>query len=424
MGVEKPSAVIVDNCCLVRKFVLQGIGKDTAVLLDVYHFMMRYSAAIFNGAKNPHRREVLVDVRNAIIKKPAKPNQPAEYWPQSEQERRIIEMYDKWVSHGDVWSGAAPNVHRDQLKHVRTGCLARPREDIAMDGSRIEGSHKGWNSLQRAQSSGIEVYTALAHDYFLRRNMRIGFSRIENKRPINASEFVASTYASHHVQLVNHTAERFNCLYEKEPETSKNALRLLPMLPQTQVDETIGLIKSENSLSYGGNIKIEDDEILVEEINAQLEETDPTALKEIFQDHSNNDSSTAPADSAEAQASLPATDGNVSLDNLRRPLAIPASLRNKGLTRSQLIFSIGTAIDPRALQIDGKDEFLLYMDMRAEFQWTSFGMTASKWASATQIFNDRLLQERKDDKTPFIKKNPRALADKLRKVESMVLDRV
>ncbi|KAF8959245.1 hypothetical protein BDZ97DRAFT_1667389 [Flammula alnicola] len=110
MGIPKPLAVIVDNCCQVRRYVREGLGDETAIVLDVYHFIMRYGAAIYGGTKNAHRREVLLDIRNAIIKNPAKPNQPATYWEQSEQETRITEAYDKWVQCGGVWSAAAPKV--------------------------------------------------------------------------------------------------------------------------------------------------------------------------------------------------------------------------------------------------------------------------------------------------------------------------
>ncbi|KAF8969039.1 hypothetical protein BDZ97DRAFT_1754967 [Flammula alnicola] len=40
MGVARPSAVIVDNCCQVRRYVIEGLGNDTSVLLDVYHFII------------------------------------------------------------------------------------------------------------------------------------------------------------------------------------------------------------------------------------------------------------------------------------------------------------------------------------------------------------------------------------------------
>jgi hypothetical protein len=41
LGVARPSAVIVDNCCQVRRYVVEGLGNRTDVVLDVYHFMMR-----------------------------------------------------------------------------------------------------------------------------------------------------------------------------------------------------------------------------------------------------------------------------------------------------------------------------------------------------------------------------------------------
>lgn len=113
-----------------------------------------------------------------------------------------------------------------------------------------------------------------------------------------------------------------------------------------------------------------------------------------------------------------------SLEMLRRPLPLPLSLRDKGLTRSQLLFSVGTSIDPRALRINGDDEFFLFMDMRAELQWTSFGMTASKWASATKIYNNRLEDLTKKKNAEFIRKNPRALADKLSEIEPRITDRI
>ncbi|KAF8973794.1 hypothetical protein BDZ97DRAFT_1751761 [Flammula alnicola] len=589
MGIPKPLAVIVDNCCQVRRYVREGLGDETAIVLDVYHFIMRYGAAIYGGTKNAHRREVLLDIRNAIIKSPAKPNQPATYWEQSQQETRIVEAYDKWVQRGGVWSAAASKVHADQLNHVRKGCLARPREDIAMDGSRIEGSHKGWNSIQRAQPSGIEIYTGLGHDFFLRRNIRIASSRIENQRPVNFHQFVASTYASHHIQLINYTAQLFNSLYEKEPPALKRKLDAYPTLPQVQVTEVIGLVESAHSITFGGFVEMkaeasDSDAGLIDDIDAQVAETDqtrfirslevdehlfsvrmaqsslniqasglnisntssfnaPTAIASVstgmpsqkrkdratldIADTNPNPSlsvdaippdskrrrftgalspsalalglssspppeyevldetpepqdfaadctalldcepinSVVPSDIAlpgtssstggdvhalfrfqttlDKSFSRPRTPGPASstsgsqaavtqqalpprhlLEMLRRPLPLPSALRTKGLTRSQLLFSVGTSIDPRALQITGDDEFYLFMDMRAEFQWISFGMTASKWASAAKIFNDRLEVVGKKKNIEIIKKNPRALVDKLNAIEPKISDRI
>jgi hypothetical protein len=176
-------------------------------------------------------------------------------------------------------------VHDDQLDHVQKGCLARPREDICMDGSRIEGSHKAWNSLQRAQPSGLETYTSLAYDSFHRRNIRVGIDRVLNKRPVNFSAFIASTYSSHHIGLVNYTAELFNTLYEKESPASKMNLKVYPTLPRIDVAEMIGLVESTHTVTFGGFIdpKVEASEqdlgdALLEEIDAVLDETGQSRL--------------------------------------------------------------------------------------------------------------------------------------------------
>lgn len=128
--------------------------------------------------------------------------------------------------------------------------------------------------------------------------------------------------------------------------------------------------------------------------------------------------------SMQAHAAAQPSPSKISLEMLRRPLPLPSSLRDKGLTRSQLLFSVGTTIDPRALRNTADDEFYLFMDMRAEFKWTSFGMTASKWATATKTYNDRLEDLMKKKNAEFIRKNPRALADKLSEIEPKITDRI
>ena len=141
-------------------------------------------------------------------------------------------------------------MHAYQLEHVKKGCLARPDGlDIALDGSRIEGSHKGWNSIQRAQPSGIEMYTALGHDHFHRRNIRIGTSRLENKNSgISLPEFVASLHGSHHVYLTDYIARLFNKLSQKNLPNTK----LLPTLPEVEDSEVFGLTQSKHSKTFCG----------------------------------------------------------------------------------------------------------------------------------------------------------------------------
>ncbi|KAL6306293.1 hypothetical protein BKA93DRAFT_816419 [Sparassis latifolia] len=162
LGEPDPSMAVVDNCCHVSKFI-QRPFLDTQVVLDVWHFIKRYLICIINGTRNALYMAVASDLVNAILKTRADKHDMAVYWGQREQERRLVEAYEKWLDKGEV--------HEDQLGHVKKGCLARVRQDVLSDGSRIEGTHKGWNGLQRSFVSSIEVLTALRHDYILRRNL-------------------------------------------------------------------------------------------------------------------------------------------------------------------------------------------------------------------------------------------------------------
>ena len=143
-------------------------------------------------------------------------------------------------------------VHAEQLRHVRNGCLARTRHNISSDGSRIEGSHKGWNAIQQSFASGLEVFCALGHDFVLRRNIRI----ISNHA--HAAPFVASTFGSHHIHLVNHTAAMWNTLLKKEEESSKCSP--LPELQDISSNEEFGLVQSKHIETFGGLLEIKDEE--------------------------------------------------------------------------------------------------------------------------------------------------------------------
>ncbi|KAF8969038.1 hypothetical protein BDZ97DRAFT_1902759 [Flammula alnicola] len=251
-----------------------------------------------------------------------------------------------------------------------------------MDGSHIEGSHKAWNSLQRAHPSGIEVYTGLFHDFFLRRNIRIASARIQNHRSVNFHEFIASAHTSHHIQLVNHTAELFNLLYAKEPPASKGNLDMARNLASTQTSV------ASTSVSTTSDPSLPSTALLPATSSSQKRKGCTVAMAE------------------EPTASIDETPNS------------------KWLTRSQLLFSIGTSIDPRVLQITDDNEFYLFMDMRAEFQWTSFGMTVSKWASAAKIYNEQLEALGKTKNIEILKKNPRALTDKLSEIEPKISERI
>ncbi|KAJ7166768.1 hypothetical protein C8R46DRAFT_1351047 [Mycena filopes] len=256
MGIKLPEMVTVDNCCTVGNKIREVL-PDIKVLLDVYHFIMRYAAG---------------DIKEAILKVPSSKGVLAQYWSQDEQKTRLAAAYNKWAAHG-VWSAAAQNIHIAQMQHVTKGCLARPREDIASDGSRIEGSHKGWNSLQRSFASGLEMQTALGHDFVLRRNIRVAL----NGKAKAPTPFVTSTFGSHHISLVDYTAEVWNELLAGRAATSSSASLLpLPRLPDIPSGEKFGLVNSPHTDSFGGLFTIkeepEDDPQLIQEIAPEEQE--------------------------------------------------------------------------------------------------------------------------------------------------------
>jgi hypothetical protein len=167
------------------------------------------------------------------------------------------------------------------MKHVRKGCLARPREDIPSDGSRIEGSHKGWNSIQRAFASGLVMFRALSHDFVLRRNIRVGL----NGRYRKPSPFLSSTHGCHHIRLVSHTAHIWNVLISKAQRSNSHAdhLELLPELRIVNSNEIFGVVDSQNAMSFGGLFQIkQEDEKEYDLLDAiESDETPPGVLSDL-----------------------------------------------------------------------------------------------------------------------------------------------
>jgi hypothetical protein len=185
---------------------------------------------------------------------------------QRQRRRWVTEIYLLSVA---VITHQVEQVNQDQLTHVQRGCLARRREDIRVDGSRIEGSHKGWNSLQRAQPSGVVVLTALCHDFVLRRNIRIGFAG----RDSPPTSFVASAFGSHHIRLVDNIASLWNSLLTKQKQGQHGVvLTALPRLPDISSGETFGVVDSEHAATFGGMLEMkiepEDDNISLTECRA------------------------------------------------------------------------------------------------------------------------------------------------------------
>jgi len=166
-------------------------------------------------------------------------------------------------------------VHSDQLQHVWNGCLSCPRQDLPCNGSRIEGSHKGWNSLQRAYASGIVMFTALGHDFVLHCNIRVASAGCVRE----ATPFVKSLFGSHHVWLASYTAELWNLIVEKQP--SGMHLKPLPTLPEVKSGETFGVVDSEHASTYEGWIKVKHED---EDENLDLSQINEDIINNIIED--------------------------------------------------------------------------------------------------------------------------------------------
>ena len=107
------------------------------------------------------------------------------------------------------------------------------------DGSHIEGTHKGWNSLQCMHPSSVKVLTALAADYVLHHNIHVDYMNP------NSYPFTLSTFGSHHIHLVNTTVRLWNTLLEPANRNQKCPpvdLLPAPVLQPANSNETFGLV--------------------------------------------------------------------------------------------------------------------------------------------------------------------------------------
>ncbi|KAJ7094400.1 hypothetical protein C8R44DRAFT_835389 [Mycena epipterygia] len=426
LGVPLPSMIVVNNCCQVETEILKAL-PNIAICLDVYHFMMRYLAAVLNGTNNPHRTKVAMDIQNAILKNSASKGVLAQYWTKEEQEANIIAVYDKYSSMG-VWSAVAHTVHTAQLKHLRKGCLSRPCQDVTSDGSQIEGSHKGWNGLQRANSSGIELQSTLSHDFVLRRNLRIAFA----KKPGNGSNldgFVRSTFGSHHVRLVTHTASIVNAILHTEAVKQKSAIpaqSLRPMLINVPSGKVFGLVQSQHNDTFGGLLTIKSEDLDDDQrLNNVLQNpADPQIiLKDLNIDPVLWHEPLKPAPSNEPLVTAP---DNVSSANIHSFFNLASRLPPIAPVASNTPVQSGTSTEVSDDLDSGSFlpapvlihlQFYLFMKMREELQWKASSMTSKKWAEAVGLYNARLSAD-----VPA--KTPRALIDKLGEVERSVLTRI
>ncbi|KAG2120419.1 uncharacterized protein F5147DRAFT_563009 [Suillus discolor] len=294
-------------------------------------------------------------------------------------------------------------------------------QDIQSDGSHVEGTHKGWNSLQRAQPSGIVMLSALGHDFVLRQNIRVASSRHQ------MTPFVKFTHSSHHIQLSNHIARLYNGLHEKDTQ-----LLPLPELPDVDSGETFGLVVSDNTTTFGG--------LLVKEETADAELT----LTHNFEVCTDSFTGGTINFATEASRSIMIEDWQIDLVLLDQPATqpllphatkvVPASPSkhkvscdcpstgiNNAITQSQHLFSIATGIDPHSLTFQNSDEFYLFMDMRAEFKWLSCQMTLKHWVLPMEEYNCCFTQKAGRS---VIQKNPQALLHVLGDIKPKLMNHI
>ncbi|KAF9032463.1 hypothetical protein BDZ89DRAFT_1063369 [Hymenopellis radicata] len=242
LGVPYPEMMVADNCCHVRGSAV-SVMPSMKVVQDIWHLLMRMLAVILDGTRNPYRLQVAQELVDALLETRAGNGHGAVYRLHNEQVKRFKAVYEKYARIGGVWNAAAEKVYRDQLVHVEKGCTARTRSDILSDGSRIEGSHKGWNSIQRSFASGVENFVALSHDFVLRRNIRV-----VQKLTGTASEFGLSTHGCHHISLVNAVNRRFNDCLATHPPVAGVTIQTRPLLANIESGETFGLVPSLTTL--------------------------------------------------------------------------------------------------------------------------------------------------------------------------------
>ncbi|KAJ7036211.1 hypothetical protein C8F04DRAFT_954038 [Mycena alexandri] len=247
--------------CLGADNTFKVAGKATVVDASKTRTkLMKGGVASIINDSNEIISWLAADIRNAVLKNSASKGVLAQYWDQEEQESKMIAVYNKYSVKGGVWSAAAHAVHTAQLKHLRKGCLSRRDQTVASDGSRIEGSHKGWNSIQRASASGLELQTALSHDFVHRQNIRVAFGKTANTS--NLDDFLRTTFGSHHSRLVSHSASVWNEIVHTEATRRKASASnefLRPVLKNIASGETFSLVKSEHNDTFGGLLTIKDE---------------------------------------------------------------------------------------------------------------------------------------------------------------------
>lgn len=120
LSAEQHSSIVAGCRCLAGRMALRcKVCQSLPMMMAAHLPPYRYTATIINGSQNPHRLEVGKDISRAIIKVPAHNGIPSTYWTREEQERLLINAYDKWAVYGGVWSAASAEVSLINIDAVK-----------------------------------------------------------------------------------------------------------------------------------------------------------------------------------------------------------------------------------------------------------------------------------------------------------------
>ena len=71
------------------------------------HQIVRYTATVINGTCNPHRKQVVTDIRDTLLLIPASSEGPTQYRTAKDQETWLSAVFNKYSEMDGVWSAAA-----------------------------------------------------------------------------------------------------------------------------------------------------------------------------------------------------------------------------------------------------------------------------------------------------------------------------
>ncbi|KAG2033048.1 hypothetical protein BDR03DRAFT_985296 [Suillus americanus] len=371
LDVPQPKMMVADNCCQVQKAVSAAM-PETDSKLDVWHFgarIDRYIAAMLHSNKSPYRAAVAADIIGAILEKHAECGGPAEYWDQEEQEWRLIVAFDKWADK------AAQKVHQEQLKHVHNGCLKRNIKGIRANGSQIDGFHKGWNSLQHAQPSGIIMLSALGHDFVLRceevdlalwASCNIFVNEWQIDPALLELPAGASKSSSSRVEVMPPSPMKQKVILDSDDDQGdgNSTAKKLWLICQDNVLQPAFLSNVPGTVSSAGKLDGYFSSVRAARYGEEC--------KSNTRHHGTSigDTAALPINISISDFDLPPST-SAGINNSDIPpstSSISANINNSvilsaGQTPSQRLFSIATGIDPRSLAMQDSDEFYLFMDM-------------------------------------------------------------